>query len=177
MRNPLHAFVNHPKSNKNSNRDIRKIINKELNDIKEKTLTSPLTEDITKIKYGERYAAEIEKRRTRALFCYEKVSKIVAGRYNVDTDLIPTKTRKRDIVDSRQEICFIMYLSKSGYSQYEIGRHLGGRDHSTVNHSCMRVIDRIETMLDYREGIVSIFLELDPEFDFEGKKLGYLLSI
>lgn len=176
MNNPLHAFANHPKSNKNSNRDIRKIINKELNKIKEKELINPLSEDITKTKYGERYKAEVEKRRTRRLFSYKKVSEIIVSRYNVDVDLLPTKTRKREIVDSRQEICFIMYLSKSGYSQYEIGRHLGGRDHSTVNHSCMRVIERIDTMPDYKESIVSIFKQLDPNFDFEDKKLGYLLE-
>lgn len=176
MNNPLHAFVNHGKGNKNKQRELKKQVNKILNDIKTKELKTSLYKDITKTRYGERYMAEVEKRKHRIAFSFDRVSKIVVDRYGITTNKLLFKTRKRTIVDARQEICFLMYKTGTGYSQFEIGRHLGGLDHSTVNHSCIKVIDRIQTIPSYKEDMKLMILYFDENFNFKAKGLKYLLE-
>ena len=54
------------------------------------------------------------------------------------------KTRKRNIVMARQ---LSMYLAKNltNQSLKVIGEYFGGRDHSTVIHSCKAVQDLLES--------------------------------
>ena len=68
----------------------------------------------------------------------EDVIKIVSGFYNLSKDIICEKTRKKEIVKPRQ---VIMYLLREDFSvSYpSIGQKLGGRDHTTVIHSCEKV--------------------------------------
>jgi len=58
--------------------------------------------------------------------------------YGIDEDSIYEKTRRREVVRPRQ---VIMYLLREDFSvSYPtIGEQLGGRDHTTVIHSCEKV--------------------------------------
>ena len=62
----------------------------------------------------------------------------VASYYQVPVELLSGKTRKHEIVIARQ---MSMYLAKSliGTSLKGIGIHFGGRDHTTVLHSCQTI--------------------------------------
>lgn len=62
----------------------------------------------------------------------------VADYYNIDPEIIYEKTRRREVVRPRQ---IIMYILREDYSiSYPtIGMKLGGRDHTTVIHSCEKV--------------------------------------
>ena len=62
----------------------------------------------------------------------------VASYYQVPVELLSGKTRKHEIVIARQ---MSMYLAKSliGTSLKGIGLHFGGRDHTTVLHSCQTI--------------------------------------
>jgi chromosomal replication initiator protein len=62
----------------------------------------------------------------------------VAEFYDIDESSIYEKTRKKEVVKPRQ---LIMYLMREDYSvSYPaIGEKLGGRDHTTVIHSCEKV--------------------------------------
>ena len=68
---------------------------------------------------------------------------MVARHLKVDPVIIRGKSRGGKIVSARQ---MAMYLLREelGVSLAEIGRLLGGRDHSTVLHSCNRVADNLE---------------------------------
>src|SRR3989344_5528156 len=68
----------------------------------------------------------------------EDVIKIVSSFYNIDKEVICEKTRKKEVVKPRQ---LIMYLLREDFSvSYpSIGQKLGGRDHTTVIHSCEKV--------------------------------------
>lgn len=63
------------------------------------------------------------------------VVKIVAGFYDIPEKDIYEKTRRKEIVKPRQ---IVMYILREDYSaSYPmIGKNLGGRDHTTVMHSC-----------------------------------------
>jgi chromosomal replication initiator protein len=64
--------------------------------------------------------------------------KIVSEFYNIDEQSICDKTRRKEVVRPRQ---VIMYLLREDFSiSYPtIGEKLGGRDHTTVIHSCDKI--------------------------------------
>ncbi len=85
----------------------------------------------------------------------EFIQKTVCDYFNVPQEKLREKTRKRHIVQARQ---LSMYLAKNytKNSLKTIGRHFGGRDHSTVIHSCQAVRDLMDTDKDFREAVSDI---------------------
>jgi len=68
----------------------------------------------------------------------DDVVNIVSDFYNLNKDCIYQKTRKKEIVKPRQIIMYIL-REDFGVSYPTIGQKLGGRDHTTVIHSCDKV--------------------------------------
>ncbi len=68
----------------------------------------------------------------------KEVIKIVAGFYDIEEFIIYEKTRRKEIVKPRQ---IAMYLLREDFniSYPTIGQKLGGRDHTTVMHSCEKI--------------------------------------
>ena len=62
----------------------------------------------------------------------------VAKYYNIQEVSVYEKTRKKEVVRPRQLIMYIM-REDFGVSYPTIGNELGGRDHTTVIHSCEKV--------------------------------------
>lgn len=76
-------------------------------------------------------------RPTKTVSVKHIVSK-VAEFYGIDEDSIYEKTRRREVVRPRQVIMYILREDFS-VSYPTIGSKLGGRDHTTVIHSCEKV--------------------------------------
>jgi len=79
----------------------------------------------------------------------------VCGYFNVSQDGIATKSRKRELVTARQ---VSMYLAQK-YTKLpaqRIGKLVGGRDHSTVIHSCNQVEQRMQSDANFKKDIDSI---------------------
>lgn len=74
----------------------------------------------------------------------KEVVKIVSDFYNIDESNIYEKTRKKEVVKPRQ---VIMYLLREdmNISYPSIGEKLGGRDHTTVIHSCEKIKEDIKS--------------------------------
>jgi chromosomal replication initiator protein len=74
----------------------------------------------------------------------DAIQKMVCEYYNIGYETLQAKTRKREIVQARQ---ISMYLAKkfTKNSLKTIGDHFGGRDHTTVIHSCQTVNDLMDT--------------------------------
>lgn len=68
----------------------------------------------------------------------KEVVKTVSEFYNIEEQLIYDKTRKKEIIKPRQ---IIMYILREDFniSYPAIGEKLGGRDHTTVMHSCEKI--------------------------------------
>jgi len=66
------------------------------------------------------------------------VVKIVAEHYKLEEASVYEKTRKKEIVKARQ---IVMYLLREDFnvSYPLIGQKLGGKDHTTVIHSCLKI--------------------------------------
>lgn len=72
------------------------------------------------------------------------IIKVVANYYNVSEDSIYDKTRKKEVVKPRQVIMFLL-REDFNISYPSIGEKLGGRDHTTVIHSCEKIKDDLKT--------------------------------
>lgn len=71
-------------------------------------------------------------------FSIKDIIKTVAVFYNIEETEISNKSRKKEMVKPRQ---VAMYLLREDYniSFPSIGQKLGGRDHTTVIHSCEKI--------------------------------------
>ena len=79
----------------------------------------------------------------------------VCSHYHVSTDAVNSKSRKRDLVEARQ---VSMYLAQkyTKMTASRIGKLVGGRDHSTVIHSCSQVERRLQADNVFRDELRSI---------------------
>jgi len=66
------------------------------------------------------------------------VVKVVSEYYKLEEEAVYEKTRKKEIVKARQ---VVMYLLREDFnvSYPLIGQKLGGKDHTTVIHSCLKI--------------------------------------
>lgn len=79
----------------------------------------------------------------------------VCNHFNVSASEVNSKSRKRDLVLARQ---VSMYLAQK-YTKMptsRIGKLIGGRDHSTVIHSCSQVEERLKIDKSFGNEITSI---------------------
>jgi len=74
----------------------------------------------------------------------KEVIKLVSDFYNVNEESVYDKTRKKEVVKPRQ---VIMYILREDFnvSFPSIGEKMGGRDHTTVIHSCEKVKEDLKT--------------------------------
>jgi chromosomal replication initiator protein len=72
------------------------------------------------------------------------VIKLISSFYNISEDNVFNKTRKKEVVKPRQ---VIMYILREDFniSFPSIGEKLGGRDHTTVIHSCEKIREDLKT--------------------------------
>ncbi len=85
----------------------------------------------------------------------DTIQRMVCEYFDVPYDKLLQKTRKREIVQARQ---ITMYLAKvfTKNSLKTIGEHFGGRDHTTVIHSCQTVKDLMDTDTHFRESVLDL---------------------
>lgn len=85
----------------------------------------------------------------------EKVSRY----YDIDHASIYEKTRRKEVVKPRQ---IIMYILREDFqiSYPAIGKKLGGRDHTTVIHSCEKIKNELKTDQELEEEITQVRLLL-----------------
>lgn len=74
----------------------------------------------------------------------DDIKEEVSGYYSIPVELLSSKTRKHEVVLARQ---VAMYLAKqlTNMSLKSIGSHFGGRDHTTVLHSCQMIENYLDT--------------------------------
>jgi chromosomal replication initiator protein len=68
----------------------------------------------------------------------KEIVSIVADYYNIDEALVYEKTRRKEVVETRQMIMYIL-REEFGISYPLIGQELGGKDHTTIIHSFKKI--------------------------------------
>lgn len=93
--------------------------------------------------------------RPRKTLAVSDVVDKVARYFDVDQVSIYEKTRRKEIVKPRQ---IIMYLLREDFqvSYPAIGKKLGGRDHTTVIHSCEKIKNELKSNSELEEEISQI---------------------
>jgi chromosomal replication initiator protein len=83
----------------------------------------------------------------------------VARYYDIDQASIYEKTRRKEVVKPRQ---IIMYILREDFqvSYPAIGKKLGGRDHTTVIHSCEKIKNELKGNSELEEEITQVRLLL-----------------
>ncbi len=119
------------------------------------TLNCPVTLDLTK----EVMRHTVKSAPSSKPINFDMIVDATAEYYNLNPDVIFTKSRVRDIADARQ---VIMYLSHelTGLSSSAIGVKLNRR-HATVLHGITAVQDRIQYAKDVQEAVTSIRTEIN----------------
>ena len=89
---------------------------------------------------------------------FESIAETVADFYNLPTELIYGKSRKREISDARQ---LVMYLAKTEgqMSSPSIGAKLD-RTHATVLHACTQIEQRMSIEKDFSRDVQAITASL-----------------
>lgn len=85
---------------------------------------------------------------------FEIIADAVASHYNIDTELIYGKSRKREINDARQ---LLMYMAKKelNLSSTNIGMRLS-RNHATVLHAFKQIEQRLSVEKNFRQELETI---------------------
>lgn len=85
----------------------------------------------------------------------EDIAHKVANYFNIPTERLKQQTRAREVVQARQ---IAMYLAKTFTleSLKAIGQFFGGRDHTTVIHSCQTVRDLMFSDHEYRKQVLRL---------------------
>lgn len=85
---------------------------------------------------------------------------IVAGERAIPLDLLRSRTTTVKVTHARQEICWAS-RQRTGLSLAQIGRVLGGRDHTTVRHAIRAVDDRMARDPDYLQHVQNLMQIID----------------
>jgi len=97
--------------------------------------------------------------RPRKTLAITDVVEKVARYYDIDHNSIYEKTRRKEVVKPRQ---IIMYILREDFqiSYPAIGKKMGGRDHTTVIHSCEKIKNELKTDNELEEEITQVRLLL-----------------
>lgn len=85
----------------------------------------------------------------------DEIINTVCQHFNVTAEAINGPSRKRELVEARQ-ITMYMAQKLTKTTTTRIGKMVGGRDHSTVLHSCAKVEERLTKDIDFRTELQSI---------------------
>lgn len=93
--------------------------------------------------------------RPRKTLAVSDVVDKIARYYDIDPSNIYEKTRRKEVVKPRQ---LIMYILREDFqvSYPAIGQKLGGRDHTTVIHSCEKIKNDLKGSPDLEEEITQV---------------------
>ncbi len=98
----------------------------------------------------------------RTWITIESLQETVAGHFNIPTDMLKARTRKKEIVVPRQVAMFLCkHLTDS--SLKTIGLHFGGRDHSTVIHAFQTIEEKLVSNPQLKRDVDTILSRLDVE--------------
>lgn len=115
-------------------------------------LNQEITVDLARAVIGN--AVKLSKRQ----ITFEMITEAVANHYDIDSEILFGKSRKREIADARQ---LVMYLSKNKtqLSSTNIGVRFA-RNHATVLHACKQIEQRLSIDPKFKAEVAEIEEEL-----------------
>ena len=96
------------------------------------------------------------------------VEKAVCEYYDITTETLKLKTRKREIVQKRQ-MAMVITKQLTNLSLIYIGNYFGKKDHATVLHAVKTVNNLCDTKYDYNEDYNAVIKSVNQKI-FAKKK-------
>ncbi len=93
--------------------------------------------------------------KSKRVIATEDLVQIVANYYKINPESVFEATRRKEVVRARQVVMFLL-RNDFDVSFPQIGRSLGGKDHTTVIHSFEKIKKEIETDLSLNQDIERI---------------------
>jgi len=92
----------------------------------------------------------------------DDIKQVVSSYYSIPIDVMESKLRKHEVALARQ---MAMYMAKhmTQLSLKSIGGHFGGRDHSTVLHSCQAIENYFVTDMNVKNAYEQVLRRLKRE--------------
>lgn len=97
-------------------------------------------------------ASSISQSEKKRVVSAEKVLKIIQKFYNVSIDDIVSSKRNKEVIKPRHVAMYILY-NIVGLSFPEVGRELGGKNHTTVMHGCKTVNKDIGNSKQFKDEV------------------------
>lgn len=99
---------------------------------------------------------------TKSQIGIDAVIDYVCERYNITPEVMQVKSRKRNIMECRQVIHWMLKnnVTFNTMSLEAIGKIVGDKDHSTVMHSVKQINNMIQTDRPFRERLMIMCNEL-----------------
>ncbi|MBQ9475224.1 MAG: chromosomal replication initiator protein DnaA [Bacteroidales bacterium] len=91
-----------------------------------------------------------------------KICETVCEYFDITSEEMLARTRKRNIVQARQIAMFLCRNMLSNCSLATIGSEIGGKDHATVLHACTTVSDLMSTDKTFRKYVTDLRGILSP---------------
>lgn len=92
----------------------------------------------------------------------EYIQKVVCDYFDLEIEILKSKTRKREVVQARQiAMFFSKKMTKSSLAN--IGAHCGGKDHATVLHACRTVNNLSETDKQFKNYLTDLEKKLSMQ--------------
>ncbi len=91
-----------------------------------------------------------------------KICETVCEYFDITSEEMLARTRKRNIVQARQIAMFLCRNMLSNCSLATIGSEIGGKDHPTVLHACTTVSDLMSTDKTFRKYVTDLRGILSP---------------
>ena len=93
----------------------------------------------------------------------EKIIKLVSQKFDVKTSDIMSEKRDKEISKTRQ---IAMYVSRelTGSSYPVIGKHFGGKNHTTVLQACKKTKEWMERDSEINQTITTILRDLSVQY-------------
>lgn len=111
-----------------------------------------INEEPTLIMVEKLLTSSIAQNNKRQAVSVEKVLKAIQKFYNVSIEDIISQKRNKEIIRPRHVAMYILY-NISGLSYPEIGRELGGKNHTTVMHGCKSVSKDLYNSKQFKDEI------------------------
>jgi len=87
---------------------------------------------------------------TKRSTSFDRIIEVVTQFYNIDQDQLLIATRRKEAAFPRQVVMYFL-RKELNYSFPNIGRKLGGKDHSTIMYAYKKIEDLIESSEDFRK--------------------------
>jgi chromosomal replication initiator protein len=85
----------------------------------------------------------------------ERIIAAVAQLFGIDEDRLLSRERSREVALPRQ-VAMYLIREETSNSLPQIGKALGGRDHTTVMYGCEKIADRIDSDENLRRQVVAL---------------------